>query len=317
MDEDLRIFNDLVADYLSGAQTRSDYDLLLNTIVYRTSMRGDEVRDMLQNHLAVVGKRAGLQSVSGLSGWTPGPGDATGDATGAAPGSVPTTRVPVTIPAGAPRPDDVTAAYDYGDPNKFSPLSIDEFLPGEEEGREKIPEDTFGEQAARRGALSNFIQRNYGDVGGAFRDFLTNPYQQQALQSRFELAGATRPEGRSLGFADFMQGIGDQPEQAPFRTSGANIGQLDMLARYLATPDSRAFNISDFQRSAIEDLRKQGGQEKQFNMLLNPALANLSPYARGGFRDSAQAGFDEWMGQNLDNPTAQYLPYARLHNFRL
>ena len=279
-EEDL--INQLIAEYVNTATNQDDYGILFRNLLDQTSFEAGEIYRMLADYSPAETKRINLQSV-------------------------PANLIP--------------RENMYGDDDEdplSSPYRIDESLPGEEAGRERIPEDILGLQAAQQGALANFIQSNFGsNVGGAFRDFLTSREQQNALNSRFQLAGTARPEGRSLGFSDFMQGLGDQPGQAPFRTSGANRGQLDMLARYLATPDSGAFNIPDFQRSAIEDLRKQGGQQQQFNMLLNPALANLSPYARGGFRDSAQAGFNKWVGQNLDNPTAQYLPYARSRNFRL
>ena len=209
-----------------------------------------------------------------------------------------------------PGPDTVTGDYTQEiAPTPEDALRLDQKINFETPGREQIPEDLFGKWGVQRGAIANFIQDKYGQTSGAFRNFLTNQRQQDALASRFDLASTADPQGSEGGFSKFMQGLA--PEM--FRTSGPNRGQLDLLSRYLGTPDSGAYNIPIPQRDAIEGFRTD--QQKQFDLLMNPLIANLSPYSTGGFQRSAQAGFDEWMGRNLENPNAQYLPYIAGRNF--
>lgn len=290
--EALRIFDELIADYLSNARAAVDYPLLAKTIRERTGMPLAKILEILEDNQGIVNRRAEL--VTGMP-WQEHPSEPSG---------------------WTPRSTDVLDDSQFAiDDQRPAGLEVDPARDFEVAGREQTAAERFAsEEAARRGSISNFIRSNYGEnIGATFRNFLTNPSQQDALQSRFQLAGTASPEGRNLGFADFMKGIGDQPGQAPFRTSGANRGQLDMLARYLATPDSGAFRITAPQEAAIENFRTD--QSGQFNLLRNPILANLSPYARGGYQRSSAARFDDWLGRNIDNPNAQYLDYAKSRGF--
>ena len=275
MGEDIKIFDDLVADYIKNASSRFDYAMLLVAIVNRTSnkMSRELAESMLRGHTLVLEKQSELESVSVPSTW------------------LPMGEREVAAPQAPALPRDTTLSW--------NPPA----------GREDLPEDLFGADAAQRGAIANFIQDKYGQTSGAFRNFLSNRDQQRSLESRFQLASTADPQGSLGGFSKFMQGLGKDQ----FRTSGPNIGQADLLARYLSTPDSGAYKIPIPQRDAIEGFRTD--QRSQFDLLMNPLIANLSPYSTGGFQRSAQANFDDWMGRNLDNPNAQYLPYIRGRNF--